>query len=58
MANDDTEATTDSALLDPNDLMCSVKGMYRILDLIRETGSGGLGTAEMSLPGHYPLNHR
>ena len=38
--------------------MHSVKGMYRILDLISETGSGGLGTAEISLPGHYPLNYR
>jgi len=58
MASDDTETTTDSALLDPNDLMYSIKGMYRILDLISEAGSGGLGTAEMSLPGHYPPNHR
>ena len=37
--------------------MHSVKAMYRILDLISETGSGGLGTAEMSLLGRYPLNH-
>jgi len=33
---------------DPNDLMHSIKGMYRILDLISETGSGGLGKPHTS----------
>ena len=52
------KATTDSASLsDPNDLMYSVKGMYRILDLISEKGSGGLGMAEIPLLDRYPLDH-
>ena len=29
--------------------------MYRILDLISETGSGGLGTAKISVLVYYPL---
>jgi len=37
------------SLSDPNDLMYSVKGMYRILDLISEMGSGGLGMAHVSV---------
>jgi hypothetical protein len=46
MASGDAKTTTDIASTgDPNDLMYSVKGMYRILDLISEMGSGGLGMA-------------
>jgi len=39
---------------DPNDLMHSVKGMDRILDLISEAGGGGLGTARIPFLVCYP----
>jgi len=49
-AGSGAEATTDRMPLnDPNDLMHSIKGMYRILDLISETGSGGLGMVHSSV---------
>ncbi|KAF8452926.1 hypothetical protein L210DRAFT_3499752 [Boletus edulis BED1] len=38
---------------DELDLACSIKGMYRILDLISEQGSGGLGIHKQCLFGSY-----
>ena len=45
-AGGDTEVAVGCASpTNPNDLVYSIKGMYRILDLISEIGSGGLGMA-------------
>jgi len=44
--NDKKVTPSHTAVKKPNnDLLHSVKGMYRILDLINEQGSGGLGKA-------------
>ena len=57
MAGGDPEPTVDCGPLnDPNDLMHSIKGMYRILDLISEIGSGGLGAVHLSGLVCHPLN--
>ena len=56
MAGGETEATANyGPPSDPNDLMYSIEGMYRILDLVSETGSGGLGTTHISAFVGYPL---
>ena len=56
-AGGDADPTADHGPLnDPNDLMHSIEGMYRILDLISETGSGGLGAAHISVSIRRP-NH-
>ena len=57
MVASDAKTTAGSAsTCDPNDLMYSVKGMYRILDLISETGSGGLGATQTPTLAFYPTH--
>lgn len=58
MTSSDAEAAAGSGpQSDPNDLMYSIEGMYRILDLVSETGSGGLGTAYVLALASCPPNH-
>jgi hypothetical protein len=43
-SNDPKSARDDIKIdVDPSDLLQSINGMYRMLDLVSEQGSGGLG---------------
>jgi hypothetical protein len=55
-SGDAGSAANNASPSDPNDLMHSVKGMYRILDLISETGSGGLGATQVPVTIHRLVN--
>jgi hypothetical protein len=50
----DTAAAGASAqVVDNTDLLSSIPGMYRLLDLVNETGSSGLGSSYIIFGNHY-----